>query len=516
MQQTIEQLLQYLYGIWHYRWYMLVAAWIIGPIGWLVVLNIPNTYESTAQVYVDTDTILKPLLKGLSVDSLDVSEQLGLMAKELLSRPNLERVVRKVDLDIYATTPVEKEAALSRLQANTEIRALRTHRTPRPTPPNLYVLSVKNGDPNLAYKIVQAMLDIFVEGTLSGSRSDSIVARKFLDKEISEYEEKLIAAENRLREFQKKNVKSLPAQGSSYYQRLNVAQSNLEAVDLELREEQFRRNELMRQLSGSSARRQIIGQNGSATLSPIDQRIMNLQTRLDDLLLSYTEEHPDVSEVKNSLAELEKKKQTELELTSGNDRANSQNPVYQQLKLALGEVEANIAAIQVRRDEYKNRVQELQKQVETLPQIEADLLALNRDYTVNKANYDSLLERRASAKMSAAIEQTGEQVKIKVIEPPVVPLSPSSPNRPMLISVVLILAIGAGVAIAFFMAQIKAVFYSQQDIHHDIGLPVIGTVSYSPLAHEISKAKVYSVLFIVASAGILVAYMSVLLMNKAF
>lgn len=510
MHNTIDKLLNQIYGIFRYRWLILIVAWIVAPLGWYGASQIPDSYEASAQIYVDTNTILKPLLRGLSVDSMDVSEQFGLVTKELLSRPNIERVVRKVDLDIQTTNQDEFDAIVDKLKRNINVRALRTHRTPRPKPPNLFVISARYENPKIAFGIVQALLDIFIEDSLGGSRSENIVAQKFLDGEIKNYEAKLIVAEERLREFRRKNIKMLPEQGSSYYQRLQAAQSNLEEVELELREEKFRRDALINQLENTNTSRTVLDQDGSVILSPTDQRIVVLQTRLDELLLKYTDEHPDVSQVRESIVELQKQKAAEASADVASDKPVSENPVYQQIQLVLGEVKANIAAIEVRRNEFRKRVKYLQQQVETLPQIEAELIALNRDYTVNKQNYDTLLTRRESAKMAEAVEQTGEQVKLKVIEPPRIPQHPSAPNRLMFSTVVLILALAMGIALAFIMSKIKAVIFNQRDLRELTGLPVIGAVTYTPLKDVQRRCRLIMVGYTLIGGMLFLAYFGVL------
>ena len=508
MQDSIEQFLNYLYGVWRYRWLVMIVAWVIAPIGWVVVSKIPDQYKSTAEVYVDTDTILRPLLKGLSIDSLDPNQRFSLMAKELLSRPNLEYIARKVDLDIQAVTDAQKERLIQTLGKTIHIVA--TESDKRRKQPNLYKISAQNKDPETAYHIVQALLDTFVEGSLSGKRAENIAAQKFLDNEIKKYDLKLVAAETRLREFRRKNIKSLPEQGNSYYQRLQAAQNSLESVELELDEQKHRRDELLRQLKNTSQMQQVVTENGETVLSPIDQRIVAMQKKLDTLLLTYTDEHPDVSEARSILKELKAKKQKELEVAKNNTTANIQNPLYQQVHLALGEAEANIAAIAVREKEYKKRVKKLHQQIKILPKVEAELQALNRDYTINRKNYDSLVSRREAAKMGASAAQTGQQVKIKIIEPPSVPAIPSSPNRLRLSTVVLLVAFGTGAGLALLWSQFKQVFYKQSSVRDVLGLPVFGTVSFSAQPQAIIKNRLAIAGYTVTGGALVLAYVGVL------
>ncbi len=510
MQDTIEQFLEYIYGVWRYRWAVMIVAWVIAPIGWVVVSKIPDQYESTAQVYVDTDTILRPLLKGLSVDSLNPNERFSLMAKELLSRPNLEHIAREVDLDIQAVTEAQKEKLIQSLEKTIHISAPPEKQRGRRGQANIYKLSAENQDPEIAYRIVQALLDTFVEGSLSGKRAENVAAQKFLENEIKKYESRLVAAETRLREFRRKNIKLLPEQGSSYYQRLQAAQTSLESVELELNEQEHRRDELLRQLKNTSQMQKLVTDDGVTVLSPIDQRIVAMQKRLDNLLLTYTDEHPDVSEARSILKELKATKQKQLKVEKNNTAANIQNPLYQQVHLALGEVEANIAAIKVREKEYKKRVRNLQKQIKTLPQVEAELQALNRDYDINRKNYDSLVARREAAKMGASAEQTGQQVKIKIIEPPRIPAIPSAPNRLMLSTVVLLVAFGAGIGVAFLWSQFKQVFYNQSSVREVLGLPVFGTISFSAQPQAVIKGRFVIAGYTITGAMLVLAYVGVL------
>ncbi len=510
MQDTIEQLLSYVYGIWRYRWTVMIVAWVIGPIGWVVVSKIPNQYESTAQVYIDTDTILRPLLKGLSVDSLDPNQRFSLMAKELLSRPNLEYISREVDLDVQAVTVSQKEKLLQALKKNINIGVSKAQKSNRRGQPNLYKISAQNKDPEKAYRIVQALLDTFVEGALSGKRAENIAAQKFIGNEIKKYDLRLVAAETRLRKFRRRNIRLLPEQGSSYYQRLQSARNELESVELDLNEQEHRRDELLRQLKNTSQMQQIVTEDGATVLSPIDQRIVAMQKKLDNLLLTYTDQHPDVSEARSILKELKATKQKELNTAKNNTAMRIQNPLYQQVHLALGKVEANIAATQVREKEYKKRVKRLQQQIKTLPKVEAELQALNRDYDVNRKNYDSLVARREAARMGASAEQTGQQVKIKIIEPPIIPAIPTSPNRLMLSTLVLLVAFGAGAGIAFLWSQFRHIFYNQSSIREVLGLPVFGTVSYFAQPQEIIKGRLSLTGYIVTGVGLVLAYFGVL------
>ena len=115
MQELLDQLLGYVRGAWRFRWYMHFVAWPLCIGGWIVVHELPDQYEASARVYVDTQSVLRPLLRGLAVEG-NVSQEVQLMTRTLLSRPNLEKIARMTDMDLTATTPEAMEEMLDRLK----------------------------------------------------------------------------------------------------------------------------------------------------------------------------------------------------------------------------------------------------------------------------------------------------------------------------------------------------------------------------------------------------------------
>ena len=166
--------------------------------------------------------------------------------------------------------------------------------------------------------------------------------------------------------------------------------------------------------------------------------------------------------------------------------------------------------MKVRHDEYQKRVNTLQQQIEVLPKVEAELKALNRDYEINKQNYDELIKRRQAAQIADQAEQTGEKVKLKVIEPPRVPVNPFSPNRFLFSTAVFFLAVGAGVGLAFLLSQIKPAYYSQRMLKEQLGLPVLGSVSILSLPSVVSRRKLQLLAFFTVGGLLFVSYIVVL------
>jgi polysaccharide chain length determinant protein (PEP-CTERM system associated) len=516
MNEIIEQILYYLSGIWRHRWYALSLAWLICLGGWALVFKLPSQYDAIARVYVDTQSVLRPLLQGMTVQ-FNPSSQIDLMARTLLGRPNLEKVVRMTDMDLKVKDDFTKDALILDLQ-----KRIRLEGTGRE---NLYSITFTDQDPEVAKKVVQSLLTIFVENTLGETRQDTDTAQRFLDKQISEYEQRLLASENHLAEFKQQHAGMLPGTSSAeggYYNTLQALKNALEMARLELQQAQNRRDAFKRQVEGEDPGAILdfaMPEKAPTITLAIDERIKNLQQQLDSLLLKYTDQHPDVQIARSTLADLQKQREQEFaeykaKMAGSDNRVKelnaNANPVYQQLKIDLNREEANVASLQARVSNYEKQLQELQSKVNSIPEIEAQLKALDRDYSVTRTNYDALVARREQARLSQQAEQTTDNIRFRVIEPPRVPTEPSGPDRLMLMSMVLGAGLGGGMTLAFVIAQLWPTFDSRRGLMQATNIPVFGSVGIILSPTAIRRQRLKILMFFSLLSLLLLLYASLL------
>ncbi len=462
-------------GMWQHRWIGLWSAWAVGVVAAAVVLRMPDKYEASARIYVDTQSVLKPLMSGLTVQP-NVDQQIGILSRTLISRPNVEKLIRMADLDLNVKEKADQEALVDSLMKTLEIRS--TGRD------NLYTLSFRDRQPEQAKRVVQALTSIFVESSLGDKRKDSDSAKKFIDDQIKVYEKKLEEAENRLKDFKLRNIALSTGDGKDYFGRLSETTTQVNQARLELREAENSRDALKRQIAGEEP---VLlpdsAEGGSGVSVPeIDGRIDAQKRNLDGLLQRYTEMHPDVVGARRVIKELEEQKRQEIaarrKAAAANPAASvNANPVYQQLKVSLAEAEANVASLRTRVAEYDARFARLRESMRLMPELEAELAQLNRDYDVNKKNYESLVARRESATMSGEMEAASGVADFRLIDPPRVSPQPVAPDRLLLLTACLVLALGAGVFASFATGQLRPTFFDARALREVTGLPLLGTVS---------------------------------------
>ncbi len=481
MEEQLAQLIAHVKGIWKYRWLALATAWLVAVAGGIVVHVLPDKYEASARVFVDTQSILKPLLSGMTTVP-NVEQQVGIMSRTLLSRPNLERLVRMVDLDIRTNTPKDKEALLEKLAQDIKLMG-----NPHD---NIYTISYNNQNPRLAKDVVRSLLAIFVEAGIGDKKKDSENAVSFIDEQIKSYEEKLTTAENARKEFMLKNSALLSSQGGDYSSKLMDATDILNQARLELREAEQARDALKRQIAGDEVDATTAMRAAAVSNPEIDDRLQALRKNLDTLQMQFTPAHPDIIATQRLIAQLEERKRIESKSRKPNpDRGASYSPMLQQLTISLASADARVASLRTRVDEYAARASRLAAMNKAVPEVEAQLAQLNRDYQINKEKYEKLLERREAAKLAGELTNTTEMMTFRVIDPPMVPPMPAGPPRLKFFMGVVFGAIAAGIGVAFLMSKVRPTFLTQYSLRETTGLPVLGTVGMNWTVKERSRQR---------------------------
>ncbi|MEL6870145.1 MAG: XrtA system polysaccharide chain length determinant [Pseudomonadota bacterium] len=505
MRDQIEFIIAELRGMWRFRMIALVAAWIACLIGWVFVLGLQDRYASRAQVYVDTQSQLREVLDGGIVDS-DVSDRLSLVTKALMGQQQLEDVVLNTDLNLRITEEYGMSAVISDLRKNVQII------NDKKADPNLYTMVYSDPEPLMAKVVVETLLNNFVERSLGANREGSENAQRFLREELNELEAELVTAEQRLADFKRKHIGRMPREGSDYYSRLQEEIDGRDSLRSELNLLRRKRAALEAQLAGETPIVTTTAETGP--VADLDDRLNTNRQRLAELSLRFTERHPDVIQTKSVIAELEQQRaQAVAELASGSSGAAADNPVYQSIKIELNGIDVEMAATAEQEAVASRRIADLQGLVDVLPEVEAELQRLNRDYGVKQEQFEDLTKRLEVAELSESAEKS-EDVQFQIINPPQVPERPGSPNRPLLLAGVLLVGLGAGGGIAFLISQLKPVFHHATALRDRIGLPVLGSISLIVNDERRKKRVSQLVVFAGGIASLVVAFGMVLVFRE--
>jgi polysaccharide chain length determinant protein (PEP-CTERM system associated) len=488
---VLEKTLDDVRGAWRFRWIAVGAAAVLALIGWAVVFTLPDRYEAGARIFVDTRTALKPVLQGLTVEQ-DVDAQLNFVRQSLLEGPQLAKIaVASGVLPDSITDEGQRARILDSLSRRVEIAvsSASAHQDERNSG-TIYTIDYRDSDRARSLRVVELLLSTFVEETLGGKRRGSESAQKFLETQIHDYEQRLRTAEDRLAAFKKANVGLLPSEEGGYFAQLQGELDAIQKTQTQLAIAESRASELTRQLHGDAA------VTAASTVAPATaggpgaanaagdtlSRIQEAQGHIDELLLRYTEKHPDVVAAKAELEELKARRAAELaslrrgDLGAVSSSGAGASPVYQSIQLELNKVGVEIAALRGELALHQTKAAQLKQRLDTAPQVEAQYQQLTRDHDVNKAQYEAMLANYQKARLGEQADDAGS-VRFSIVLPPTASFVPVWPQRTLCLIAVWIAALVAGGGLAYALNRLRPVVVSVRGLTELTNLPVLGLVS---------------------------------------
>lgn len=486
MNEIYVQFMSIFYGIWRNRVIALIVAWFVAVVGWIFISQIPNIYESRAELHFDTDRVLTPLMSDLTLDNT-IYSQVITMRETLFGRENVEKVINETNIKNLinpsgSMTEAELALMVGRINENFYIE---------PLSDTLFSMSFISEDPILAHGVVQGFLDAFMGGHLVDNASELSGAVTFIEEQLLDQEQKLQEAEQKRANFVQNNMSFLSSTGQTYYQSLNTAREDVLAVDLELEELNSQRQQIIDYRDNlppfvtSVTQSAILGDQRVT----VQTRISSMVSQLDELYIrGYKQQHPDVVILKAQITALEgqlveENIAKEQALVDRNSEALSNmeglvpNPLLNDLSIKLLDVEGEIARLIARKVQKETVVTNLLSLANRVPEVEAEEARLNRDYEVLLGNYNSLLSKREEARMSQVLGSQSQGIVYSLITPAEIPREPISPLRHVLVITSVLVGLIIGALVALIMSTLKSTFSTEQRLRDVFNLPVLGSVS---------------------------------------
>jgi polysaccharide chain length determinant protein (PEP-CTERM system associated) len=487
MNELLDPAKSVLRSAWRHRKLAMSVAWLTAVISAAVVPFIPQRYEASARIYVDTQSVLKPLMAGLAYQP-DIDQQVRMLARTVISRPNLERLLNRPELELSTSTPAERELTLAQLMEQIKLAMIEA---------NLYTISYRDVQPERAQRMVEAALDLFVNSSSGDKRRDSEEASRFIENQIQSYETKLTEAENRLKDFKLRNFGLSGVSNQDYFTRISAMSDEMKRLGSDLRAAEQARDSYRRELAAEDPHLPVV--------SDVDLNLSAQKKQLEELLRRFTEEHPDVSNTRYLIAQLEAQKrdheQARLQGDAGTPGlAAPTSPVYQRIRVALAETEAQVASLRSRYAVEQQRLDEARATAGRMPQVEAELTQLNRDYDVIRKNYDQLVARRESASLGLKLDESVRLADFRVVEPPRVSPKPVFPGHLLLAVIAIAASLGLGLLAPTMVGFIRPTYEDAKSLRELTGRPVLGTVSLSVGKHSPQNLRSEIVLFSSAAA----------------
>ncbi|RJF91426.1 XrtA system polysaccharide chain length determinant [Sphingomonas cavernae] len=456
-----------LHGLWQRRWLALAVGWAICLVGWLVVSLIPNSYESHARIFVQMQSILP---EKIGITPVERQREIDRVRQTLTSAVNLEKIVRGTDL--RQTVASERDVAdkVAVLQETIKVTAQRD---------NLFEITATAsfpgmsdaGNAKLARDIAQKLIDIFVAENMAGGREETQQTLRFLDSQLAEREQQLQDAEQKRMAFEQQYTGLLPGVGS-LAERMQAARVELSQVDADLGAAQSSLSAVNAQMAGTGSTAGAM----PSSAGPAAQRLAEIEGQIAGARArGWTEAHPDVVALNRQLSAARAAASGEPRIGGGAGAAS--NPLYISLRAMQAEKQSIVAALSARKNQLQRDMNLLMAKQSADPGVVAEQGRISRDHDVLKQQYDKLLEDREQIRLRNEVESQTDSVIFKLIDPPTSPRIPVSPNRPLLLVLVLVAGVGGGIAAAFAKGQLQTTYATGERLAKASGLHVIGTIS---------------------------------------
>ena len=509
MEQLYTQVRGAMVAMWQWRWFGIATALVATLLSSISVTLMHDRFEANARIYVDTATVLKPLMTGLAFQP-DVDQQVRMLAKTLISRPNVERIIRSSKLGWSHLNTKDIEKTTDRLTK--DIKIIPSGNT------NLYEISFRDPSPERAVGTVEELVALFVRSGVSDKQHDSEQARVFLDDQIRSYEAKLSISENRLKDFKLKNFGLTGTASQDYFARMSSLSDEASKLRVDLRAAEQSRDALKKELAAEDPSMPTEALPGTQTspTSEIDTRVESQKKLLDELMRRYTDEHPDVVATRRNIAQLETQRRLELDVRarSGKSRNAPTSPVFQRIRIALAEAEAKVASLRGQLAEQQSQLAAARSMAGRQPEVEAELAQLNRDYEVVRKNYEQLVTRREQASLGEKIDETTKVADFRVVEPPRVTPQPVKPSRIMVAMLGLIAAFGVGVVTTFGLSQLFPTVNDVRQLKIISGRPILGSISLVISPSAAIAVRRNNQLFGLALGSLFIVHLAMIVMVK--
>ncbi|QUM85357.1 MULTISPECIES: XrtA system polysaccharide chain length determinant [unclassified Moritella] len=369
----------------------------------------PSVFNSEVTIFADTQNIIKPLL-GKQTSVTNVKQSRTAQIRDVMYSP---RQLNKVINNIYGkdtfTTAADREQELASIREKLEVKGLSG---------NYIKIVYQDDSPDKTYRLLNEIVRLFIEDSANTKRDESRSAYNFIKQQVASYKNQLVLAENKLKTFKSSHLDGTETGVES---RISVLRSDIEDMKIEKLENLNRIYLLKKQLS---SQKKFSSNDYEASL--YHNQLRALQLRLENLLLEYKDDYPEVSDVRYQISNLNKVIQ---DLNSGkkekSDISTTLNPLYQELKISLAEATILNSTIENRLKAFHKLIEDAYERRKRIANNQAELSELTRDYNVVRILYEDMLANKEKARISMVLDIEGQGVNYKIQEPATYPMIPS-------------------------------------------------------------------------------------------
>jgi len=516
----------------------------------------PPTYKSSSTILIKEQDIPPDLVRS-TVTSF-AAQRIEAIRQRVLARPNLMEIIEKYGLYTDERERLTTEEIIDEMRDNIGLSLIDADvvdpRSGRPTVAIIaFQLSFSGEQPEQVQKVANELMSLFLKENLRERSAKARETFDFLTNESNRLRKEIRGYEAQLAEFKQKHVNTLPELAQLNMQLMDRTERELSDIDNQIRSQEERiiylqgqlaqlepygsdislnpatrlqalRTEYLGLVSRYSAdhpdvirmRREIesLEKETGAVESAAErmQRIEALQTELATLKKRYSDEHPDVVKLQKQIEVLKT-----TPVASTNDSAlasaaadNPDNPAYIQLQSQLEAARSEIQSLKNKKQELRDKLNDYEERLVATPQVEREYSELQRNLQNATAKYEELHAKQMEAQIAQALEQESKGERFEIVEPPILPEEPISPNRPAIIFLSFILALGSGIGYAAVAESLDSSVRGSKGIENTTGAPPLAVIPYLESDSEKTRRKNRAIRRAAAAIGAIILAITLL------
>ncbi len=440
------------------RWILIVPLILALAAGSYLAITLPKIYEAKTLILIQPQKV--PTQYVQSLVSSDIDERISTLSQQILSRTNLEKIIR--DLDLFSgpgSAGLYMEDKVASLRKNISVEITRSRRET-----NSFSITFKGKDPETIMKVTNALATYFIDENIKVREAQAIGTSDFLDDELEAMRVRLEEKEGALETYKTQFMGELPEQLETNLRILDRLQEQMSESQEGLRDAKSRLVSLQNQASSGFLS---VSRDGDTEPDPLD--LNSLQAELARLQSRYTARHPDIIKLKSRITELE---QNQDSSRSGQSQSTAQEPVE------ITDVKREIYIFESEAQRLLTQIRQYESRVESTPRREQELLALQRDYRNLQDSYSSLLSRKLEAEIAVNMERKQKGEQFRILDRASVPKRPVEPNMKKLFLMTIAGGFGVGGAIVFLLEILNSTFRSPKEIETLLGLPTLAMIPF--------------------------------------
>ncbi len=496
MNESLQELLRYFNLIYRRRYLFIAVSLLVMTLMVAWSYTRPKQYKAACTVFIESN-VINSLVEGIAITP-DMDERIRVLRYAMISRGLLTRVLEKMGHQVVSAGANKIEPFVTALIARIDIE-VRQH--------ELFFVSIVDSDPHFAQDFINMLVSTYVEESLSGTRAETYGAKRFLDEQSENFRDKLEQSENAIIAFRKKQGVYVTVNEETIINDLREYQRDIESIEVTLAT-----------LIAQKVQYQVQLQKLPATIPLFNEqnqgdRVLALETRIRQLLLTFTENYPEIVRLKVEIEGLKRARNNgDQDSAPATAEMNIVNPVYQDVQQNVFDLEAEISSLQSRKKQLAKILAEREQVLQNAPENQKDLALLVQERDSNRRIYEELLLRHSQSEVSKQMEIGDKTTTFRIVDAAFLPRAPISPN--MMLQILLSIAVGFGVGfvtvVALENSQNKLGSIEQLRVYDVVILATIPTL-HNP--EQVQQIKRQNTIVYVAASAYFVGILGILLLE---